>query len=229
MRCFEQLFTTVETSRYPTARPNTMRCGRSKKRRRRMVSIRLVCRSKEVDSFKVRAHILPLGDSEHGQSTREVMSIARGVSLSREKASFSIRKDVYRRGVTKARTKRAIQNKRASKKSGEFLFRIRARKSGTNYEEGDGRRARAQKERSASANVMDNRTVLPGFPGNGRNLKSLRSSEERSDPIVGRFSYRHMPPIHADNRDRDTQAAYRDYSAYMAYNRDDHSCETGVV
>ncbi|KYN39750.1 hypothetical protein ALC56_05858 [Trachymyrmex septentrionalis] len=94
MRCFEQLFTTMETSRYPTARPSTMRCSDSKKRRRRIVSIRLVCRcSKEVGSFKVRAHILPLGDSEHGQ-TRLVMSIARGVSLSREKASFSIRRDV---------------------------------------------------------------------------------------------------------------------------------------
>ncbi|KYQ47979.1 hypothetical protein ALC60_12938 [Trachymyrmex zeteki] len=73
-----------------------MRCGGgSKKRRRRMVSIRLVCRcSEEVDSFKVRVHILPMGDSEHGQSTRAVMSIAREVSLSREKASFSIRRDV---------------------------------------------------------------------------------------------------------------------------------------
>ncbi|KYN02405.1 hypothetical protein ALC62_06785 [Cyphomyrmex costatus] len=61
-----------------------------------MVPIRLVCRcSKEVGSFKVRAHILSMGDSEHGQvDSCSHVHREREVSLSREKASFSIRKDV---------------------------------------------------------------------------------------------------------------------------------------
>lgn len=43
-----------------------------------MEPIRLVCRrSKEVGSFKVRSHILPMCDPEHRRSPRPIVSIAK--------------------------------------------------------------------------------------------------------------------------------------------------------
>lgn len=74
--------------------------ARRKEERRRMEPIRLVCRcSEEVGSFKVRAHILPMGDSEHERTCP--VDRERSIVISQhEEASFDERlEETHRHGV----------------------------------------------------------------------------------------------------------------------------------
>jgi len=68
-----------------------------------MEPIRLVCRcSEEVGSFKVRAHILPMDDLEHGR-TRSIVSREEYRYLAKKQASRLEETQSTAYGVTKAK------------------------------------------------------------------------------------------------------------------------------